>query len=687
MKFILIDNSIIDVGGHHYEYAMHVLRAAEKAGYTPILATNRRFKANDQSPWRIYPVYKYGFWFRLAEPLWYRLAKKFSSAIQRSLFSLKIKLIFSTMGFFASIRNQMGEYLRRQIPNISFAVVFYALAWYGYRIVHSFLVFLWSIFPFQDYLRRLFGRLKAFIRVIFSPIILLFRSPDWMSRWLADYLKMRQFGKDTWCLFRQVRLENGDIVFIPTLSHVEMLGLLRYLKKDPGSTQATWHLLFRRNLYSGREPDYAAQDEALRPIRNAFFQFLENLPTHKVYFYTDTEELTAQYNRLLGVKRFKTLPIPHTYPPLECLQSDRRPLRVIYVGDARAEKGYHHLPRIVQDLWADYVETGKVIFVFQSNYNTPEGEPEAIVARSQLECYPKDKVILVKEPLSSEEYWKLLSSGDINLLLYDRDNYYARSSGIFIESLALGVPVIVPAGTWMARQLADEIYRYHVSLMQKMEILKFRRGDELRWRRHGQLELNPMLNGELTFGGADAKAFCWLAVPKGATHLLVFFKILTSNAFVEVLVDQLDKNNNRKRANAVILSHGVKENFASTLVPLERDIVLIWLGFCNAFSNLTTIISNVQIAFLRSDAFSQKCPLSVVGLIYNHPDEISDCVREMVDHYEHYRATAQKFARKVYQRHCADELIKEIVSTKLSDVPMENGGQGNESKGSHRWGI
>jgi hypothetical protein len=30
MKFILIDNSIIDVGGHHYEYAMHVLRAAEK---------------------------------------------------------------------------------------------------------------------------------------------------------------------------------------------------------------------------------------------------------------------------------------------------------------------------------------------------------------------------------------------------------------------------------------------------------------------------------------------------------------------------------------------------------------------------------------------------------------------------------------------------------------------------------
>jgi glycosyltransferase involved in cell wall biosynthesis len=657
-KFILIDNSIIDVGGHHYEYAMHVLRAAEKAGYTPILATNRRFKANDQSPWRIYPVYKYGFWFRLAEPLWYRLYKKFSSTIQGSLFSLMIKLIFSNVGFFMSIRNQMGEYLRRQTPKIPFAVVFYALAWYGYRIVHSFLVFLWSIFPFQDYLRRLFGRLKAFIRVIFSPIILLFRSPDWMSRWLADYLKMRQFGKDTWCLFRQVRLENGDIVFIPTLSHVEMLGLLRYLKKDPGSTQATWHLLFRRNLYSGREPDYAAQDEALRPIRNAFFQFLENLPTHKVYFYTDTEELTAQYNRLLGVKRFRTLPIPHTYPPLECLQSDRRPLRVIYVGDARAEKGYHHLPRIVQDLWADYVETGKVIFVFQSNYNTPEGEPEAIVARSQLECYPKDKVILVKEPLSSEEYWKLLSSGDINLLLYDRDNYYARSSGIFIESLALGVPVIVPAGTWMARQLADEIYRYHVSLMQKMEILKFRRGDELRWRRHGQLELNPMLNGELTFGGADAKAFCWLAVPKGATHLLMFFKILTSKAFVEVFVDQFDKNHRRNKSNSIIVGHGTEGNSASLLIPLEKEVVKLRLVLLSAFCDLTTSISDIRIAFLRSQG---RCPLAAVGVIYSSPDEISDLLREMLENYDHYKATARNFAIKIYEKHNAEQLIRELI--------------------------
>jgi hypothetical protein len=156
----------------------------------------------------------------------------------------------------------------------------------------------------------------------------------------------------------------------------------------------------------------------------------------------------------------------------------------------------------------------------------------------------------------------------------------------------------------------------------------------------------------------------------------VSFRIITSKAFVEVYVAQIDNNNKTKRANSLIVTHGVDKKFASALVLLERDIVKIWLGFSNAFSNLTTIISNVQIAFLRSDAFSQKCPLSAVGLIYNHPDEISDCVREMVDHYEHYRATAQEFARKVYQRHCADELVKEIASPKLSDVPMENWGAG-----------
>ena len=56
-------------------------------------------------------------------------------------------------------------------------------------------------------------------------------------------------------------------------------------------------------------------------------------------------------------------------------------------------------------------------------------------------------------PLPSGEYWGALKDSDIVLLLYDSKNYAVRSSGVLVEALATGTPVIVPAGTWMARQV------------------------------------------------------------------------------------------------------------------------------------------------------------------------------------------------------------------------------------------
>jgi len=47
-KFILIDQSISSVAGHHYEYAVHVLEAAQRAGFEPYLATNRRFPQEEE---------------------------------------------------------------------------------------------------------------------------------------------------------------------------------------------------------------------------------------------------------------------------------------------------------------------------------------------------------------------------------------------------------------------------------------------------------------------------------------------------------------------------------------------------------------------------------------------------------------------------------------------------------------
>ncbi len=59
-KFILIDHSLDGVGGHYFEYALHILRAAERAGFEIWLATNRRFRGSNKLPghWNIRSVYE-----------------------------------------------------------------------------------------------------------------------------------------------------------------------------------------------------------------------------------------------------------------------------------------------------------------------------------------------------------------------------------------------------------------------------------------------------------------------------------------------------------------------------------------------------------------------------------------------------------------------------------------------------
>ena len=107
----------------------------------------------------------------------------------------------------------------------------------------------------------------------------------------------------------------------------------------------------------------------------------------------------------------------------------------------------------MRDLKKDYLDTGKARFVVQSNPNPREGEGETAIARAELNCFPSPVVALHNEPLSTEAYKDLLLGSHITLLPYEPIEYSARSSGILAESLAAGIPVIVPAGTWLSRQL------------------------------------------------------------------------------------------------------------------------------------------------------------------------------------------------------------------------------------------
>jgi hypothetical protein len=55
-------------------------------------------------------------------------------------------------------------------------------------------------------------------------------------------------------------------------------------------------------------------------------------------------------------------------------------------------------------------------------------------------------------PLTPEVYYRELAGMDVLLCPYDPAAYRNRSSGALAEAAAAGIPTVVPAGTWLARQ-------------------------------------------------------------------------------------------------------------------------------------------------------------------------------------------------------------------------------------------
>jgi glycosyltransferase involved in cell wall biosynthesis len=133
-------------------------------------------------------------------------------------------------------------------------------------------------------------------------------------------------------------------------------------------------------------------------------------------------------------------------------RSPDRLLHIVYLGDARSEKGYARLPQLVLDAAAAQLS---VRFTIQSNFSVPGGEGRTAKARARLSSLPLDYCVnLITEPLAGDAYRRLLLEADVVVLPYDAEAYASRSSGVFVEALAAGRPVIVPAGTWMAAELA-----------------------------------------------------------------------------------------------------------------------------------------------------------------------------------------------------------------------------------------
>jgi len=593
-KFVLIDHSLESIGGHFYEYAIHLLTAAQAAGYRVVLGTNQRFRKQKGVPsdWTVFPIFRHTTFCEFA----------------------------------AYVRGEVWE--SEGLPQRSWRQR------RGKSGLRSSIV----------RLRERIGHMRAGWR------------DSKGERLLENYVS------DCSSLFRSVPLEQGDHVFLPTMSEFDLTGLVRYLASAPETQQADWHLQFHFDVFQGRNPEYCQQTDQLAAMKRHFENALRRVPDHRLHFYCTTELMSDQYNRL-GVSEFQTLsyPVNAAFRPPEPEQRAGTPLRISCAGHLRREKGRFFLSELVESLWTDYFAAGRIQLQIQGSrlrYRRLRARVRALarVAHTQSRRGEQPPLALVRHPLSKEDYVEFIRHSDIGLFLYDSDRYYARCSGILVEMLSAGVPVIVPGGCWLSEQIAEPIYRHQDALCRDLPVVAQIPQEEIAWRTPNSSSASERLGGNrLTFGDTHAAASCELPIPPNATDLVVRFRWvqpMEPGTYVRMHVEQYDRAGARCAQFKTLVGHRSTGASVPSLVHLERRTAYVRIKLENAFHDAAISLCDVEATLLSAAVHElSSCPAGAVGLIAADREQVPALLRDMIEHHAHYRATAHEHSRQWRREH------------------------------------
>ncbi len=234
------------------------------------------------------------------------------------------------------------------------------------------------------------------------------------------------------------------ILFAPNIDHMELLGWAWWLRSIPVDRRPQVRLLLRWSYFTEKDSREKGRYSALAEFS---LRQLEQFPSLRLV--TDSERLASEHRRLTQLP-INVLPIPHTqFASTATLKMASSNPLVVFLGGARSEKGFPLLIEAAPQLLAAGIQLTVQCHLDDSS------DRKAAEARIKAESMTDPGIRLIKEPLDSVGYYALLRSADIIVAPYRKQYYRSRTSGIVVEALAAGKPVVVPAGTWMADQIAD----------------------------------------------------------------------------------------------------------------------------------------------------------------------------------------------------------------------------------------
>lgn len=156
----------------------------------------------------------------------------------------------------------------------------------------------------------------------------------------------------------------------------------------------------------------------------------------------------AKQFHALGFAEVKEIPYPITQLQKDSGETEFR--HVLFAGAARRDKGFGKVVDLIEYMAANSVEVPVTIQASADHYNRYDDNTRMDIAR----LYDMDFPRLDIRPLTlDEDEYSGLFRGGICLQPYRKDDFADRVSGVTLDALSNGCPIVTTEGTWMARMV------------------------------------------------------------------------------------------------------------------------------------------------------------------------------------------------------------------------------------------
>jgi hypothetical protein len=250
------------------------------------------------------------------------------------------------------------------------------------------------------------------------------------------------------------RLRATDAVLVPTLTENHLLGYVSWIRTFDAARAplfVLW-LMFPSGLSSA---DEAGVRSVVDPFQALFYRLAfrrASEPGTPIHFFGGGRQLAREFSQLAGAT-IEAHAMPCDPRSGNSQREIDRPAALLFAGDVKTDKGFLLMPELADRLCATWPGWD---FLIHANSGSSWGPALEAYNELTVAVAPRHKnLILLTGRLSREDYLALMDRADCLVSTYDPVVYARKSSGVIWEAISLGLPMLVPADTWLEKEAGE----------------------------------------------------------------------------------------------------------------------------------------------------------------------------------------------------------------------------------------